>query len=127
MTTILTKAQSEAIRRRGQFNIIDMATGWKADLIVRKLRPFSEEEFKRRVKVMMLGVEIAMATPEDVVLSKLEWSPKSGSKRQLRDVVGIILTCGGTLDKAYIDVWAATLGVAGAWAEAQDQARSVQR
>jgi hypothetical protein len=37
-------AALDALRRRGQFNIVDMATAWKADLIVRKARPFSVEE-----------------------------------------------------------------------------------
>jgi hypothetical protein len=32
-------AALEALRRRGQFNVIDMASAWKADLIVRKARP----------------------------------------------------------------------------------------
>src|ERR1051325_9232364 len=40
----------EALRRRGQFNVIDMATAWKADLIVRKNRPFSLEEMRRRTE-----------------------------------------------------------------------------
>jgi hypothetical protein len=36
-------AALDALRRRGQFNVIDMATAWKADLIVRKARRFSIE------------------------------------------------------------------------------------
>jgi hypothetical protein len=31
----------DALRRRSQFNVIDLGTGWKVDLIVRKNRPFS--------------------------------------------------------------------------------------
>jgi hypothetical protein len=34
----------DALRRRSLFNVIDMATAWKADLIIRKARPFSIEE-----------------------------------------------------------------------------------
>src|SRR4051794_36573471 len=37
-------AALDALQHRGQFNVIDMATAWKADLIVRKARPFSVEE-----------------------------------------------------------------------------------
>jgi hypothetical protein len=61
-----------AVRRRGQFNVIDLATGWKADLVVRKARPYSEAEFSRRQQVELLGVRLWMASPEDVVVSKLE-------------------------------------------------------
>jgi hypothetical protein len=41
----------DALRRRGQFNVVDMATGWKLDFIIRKARPFSIEEFARRQEV----------------------------------------------------------------------------
>jgi len=40
-------AAVDAMQTRGQFNVIDMATAWKADLIVRKARPFSVEEMKK--------------------------------------------------------------------------------
>jgi hypothetical protein len=44
------EAAHDALRRRSMFNVIDLATGWKADLIVRKGRPFSAEELRRRVR-----------------------------------------------------------------------------
>src|SRR5262245_34125565 len=45
----------EARDQEGQFNVIDFATGWKVDLIVRKSRPFSREEFARRTVVDFKG------------------------------------------------------------------------
>lgn len=48
-------AARDALLRRSQFNVIDMATGWKADLIVRKTRPYSVEEFRRRTQERILG------------------------------------------------------------------------
>jgi hypothetical protein len=39
----------DALRRRGMFNAIDMESGWKIDFVVRKARPFSIEEPRRRV------------------------------------------------------------------------------
>jgi len=45
-----------ALRSRSQFNIIDKTTGWKIDLIVRRERRFSIEEFGRRQKVELAGV-----------------------------------------------------------------------
>lgn len=35
------EAALEALRLRRPFNVIDLATGWKVDLIVRRTRPFS--------------------------------------------------------------------------------------
>jgi hypothetical protein len=48
----------EALRQRRQFNVIDAASGWKADLIVRKERAFSREEFRRRLPAKVLGVDL---------------------------------------------------------------------
>ena len=61
-----TDAAFEALRRRGQFNVIDMATAWKADLIVRKARQFSVEEMHRRVEGDLLGARVFVASPERI-------------------------------------------------------------
>jgi hypothetical protein len=113
------QAALEAVRRRSRFNLIDMATGWKADLIVRKARPFSQAEFARRQQVDLLGVRLWMASPEDVVVSKLEWARKAGSERQLRDVRGILAAKTDALDLAYIGQWVAALGLAEEWRRVQ--------
>ena len=44
-------AALDAHQRQSMFNVIDLATGWKIDLIIRKSRPFSQEEFRRRQRV----------------------------------------------------------------------------
>ena len=109
---VSTAAALGAVRSRSQFNIIDFETGWKADLIVLKNRAFSREEFARRRVADALGVVVNIASPEDVILAKLEWAKKSGgSERQLRDVCGILAAPGQQLDNAYLDKWAVSLGV----------------
>lgn len=106
----------DAIRRQGQFNVIDLTTGWKIDLILRKRRPFSELEFERRTRRAVLGVQLPVCTAEDSVLSKLEWAKRGGgSERQLRDVAGIVALQGEALDRAYIMRWAKELGVVELW------------
>ena len=101
-----------ATERRGMFNVIDVTTGWKADLIIRKDRAFSEEEFRRRLPVRIADVATYVASAEDTILSKLEWSAKSGSERQLRDVVSVIQVQRTTLDFDYLEHWATELGIA---------------
>jgi hypothetical protein len=109
-------AARDAIRHQSQFNVIDMATGWKADLIARKRRPFSQSEYHRRERAVVLGVALWVATAEDVIVSKLEWSQKSGgSERQLQDVVGILEQRGPDLDRAYISRWCHDLGLLELW------------
>ncbi len=109
-------AARDALRRRSLFNVIDMETGWKADLIIRKGRNFNAEELSRRVRVQLFGLSIWMATPEDCILSKLEWARASNSERQLRDVRGIIEAQRAVLDQAYIQRWVHELRLEAQWA-----------
>jgi hypothetical protein len=109
----------DALRRRSMFNVIDMASGWKLDLIVRKARPFSIEELARRRRVAILGVEIDAATAEDTIIAKLEWAREGGSERQLEDVAGILRVSARTLDLAYVDRWVTELGLEEAWRRAR--------
>ncbi len=107
----------DALRRRRQFNAIEMTSASKLDLIIRKERPFSIEELARRRTVELPGARaMEFASPEDVVLSKLEWARKAGgSERQLADVRGIVEVNGAGLDRAYIERWARDLGVLDLW------------
>ena len=105
----------EALRARRQFNVIATATAFKVDLILRKDRPFSREEFRRRQAASLGGTPVDLATAEDTILSKLEWARKGGSDRQLDDVAGIVAVQGSALDAGYIERWAAMLGVLDLW------------
>jgi hypothetical protein len=108
----------DALRRRLQFNAIETRTAFKVDLIVRKDRAFSREELNRRQAVELgPGVSVTLATPEDTILSKLEWSMKAGrSEKQLEDAAGVLAINRG-LDVAYIERWASELGVLELWQE----------
>jgi hypothetical protein len=99
------------LTRRGMFNVVDLATGWKIDFIIRKDRPFSETELERRVTTTSFGFPVPIATAEDVVLSKLEWAARGRSERQLRDVRQIVRVQRGRLDEEYLYRWARELGV----------------
>ena len=73
----------EAHKQQSLFNVIDLTTGWKIDLIFRKARHFSVEEFRRRRAVDFHSISLFVASAEDVILSKLEWSKLGGSQRQI--------------------------------------------
>ena len=109
-------AARDALRRRSMFNVIDLTSGWKIDLIVRKNRQFSRDEFARRVKMSVFGVPVFVASPEDTIVAKLEWSKLGGgSQRQRRDVAGIVATVGPALDQAYIEQWVRDLELSEEW------------
>lgn len=83
---------------------------------VRKSRPFSIEEFSRRLRMdLPFGRDVAIVTPEDAILSKLEWARQSGdSARQLRDAAGV-LELNPRVDRRYIEHRASQLHVADLW------------
>ena len=113
------EAAREALALRRQFNVIDLDTGWKIDLIVRKDRAYSREEFSRRRPVRIGAVQVFVTSAEDTVLSKLEWAKKGESERQLRDVVGVLAARGEQLDLPYIERWVGPLSVRSLWEQAQ--------
>jgi hypothetical protein len=106
-------AALEALTNGGSFNVIEGETGWRADLIPLRNRPFSREEFSRRREAEILGLKLYVVSPEDAILSKLEWAKQGASERQLSDAAGIAATQGAALDRAYLARWANELGVAG--------------
>ena len=106
------EAAHDALRNRSMFNIIEFQSGWKAHLIVQKDRPFSREEFDRRKTENLSGLQVPIVSPEDVILSKLEWSKISESERQIRDALGVAVVQWTSLDKEYLRKWAEELGIA---------------
>ena len=109
------EAAEEALAHRSMFNLVDIATGWKVDLIVRKIRAFSELEFARRVRANFDGCPLWVASVEDVIVAKLEWAKGGGSARQLEDVAGLVRIHAGRLDRAYLEHWTAELGLTAQW------------
>lgn len=112
----------EAFDRRSSFNIIEQATGWKVDLLIRKDRPFSASEFERRTAVPIFGRHTPIATAEDTIIAKLEWARAGESERQLRDVAGILDVSGETIDREYIGRWVEELRLQDAWEQALELA-----
>jgi hypothetical protein len=120
------QAAFDAVRKHFQFNVIDFQTGWKIDFIVRKPRAFSRAEFDRRTSDKLFGMDVAIATAEDVVLAKLEWSKLGQSDRQLEDAAGVLRARGEELDNAYLAHWVAELGVEEQWRKARSLAGKIE-
>jgi hypothetical protein len=100
----------DAIARRSMFNLIHTSAVVKIDIIVRKDTAYREEEFRRRRLARVDGIEMWVVSAEDLILSKLDWARSSRSEVQLRDVRNVI-AAHPALDWAYVDAWAARLGV----------------
>ena len=114
----------EAIRQRGQFNLIHVDSGSKVDLILRKQTDFAQTEFQRRRPVVFTErVESQSATPEDIILAKLQYFREGQSHKHLDDVAGMLRVVGAQLDRAYLEQWVARLGLTSEWTLAQQRQR----
>ena len=109
------EAAEEALRRRTMFNIIELETGWKFDLIVRKERPWSREEFARRSPQTLGQYTLDVATVEDLLIAKMEWAKAGQSARQLEDVASILRIQSGQIDLVYVARWVGELGLGEQW------------
>jgi hypothetical protein len=112
-------AATDAFRRRSQFNLIEIDSGWKVDLIIPENRAFNKAEMARRSPRRINDVLVDVATAEDTIIAKLEWSKAGGSERQLEDVAGILRLRADALDAEYIEQWVQALELAPQWQRAQ--------
>lgn len=119
---ISPEAAKQAYAGRGMFNVIDLATGWKVDFIILKARDFSQTEFRRRMETDAAGIRLFVASPEDVVVAKLEWAKIGGSARQIEDVATILRDSELNLDLPYTERWVRELELEKQWNAAKSAA-----
>ena len=110
------EAIREAIRRQGQFNIIHPGSGLKVDVMIRKETPFDRSRFARaRVTHPTETSSATFASPEDVIIRKMEYYREGGSEKHLRDIAGMLKVSAGLIDELYIVEWADRLGLRPIW------------
>jgi len=107
----------DAIKRHASFNLIHLGTMLKLDIFITKDRPYDRSAFQRKRKDTLEetkgATEFYLASPEDVILNKLEWfrMGREVSERQWHDVMGIMKVQGDLIDKEYLRNWAAELKI----------------
>jgi hypothetical protein len=102
----------EAMAHGSPFNLIDSYTGLKADFWPLKPDSYHQTCFNRRKKHRIFGNDTYIASPEDLILTKLEWCKLSGeSQVQFKDALGIYEVQRKNLDLEYIFKWSEHLGV----------------
>ncbi|HEV2854162.1 MAG TPA: hypothetical protein VHC97_15315 [Thermoanaerobaculia bacterium] len=107
-----------AVARRGQFNIIQPASGLKVDVMVPADTPFNRGRFLRAQRVRPLpDLDAVFSSAEDVILKKMEAYLEGGSEKHLRDITGILKISGKDLDRSYIAEWAERMGTSEVWEE----------
>jgi hypothetical protein len=119
-----------ALRERTSFNLIHLASMLKIDVFLPADRPYDAEALKRgRLDTLVDepgAKQVLVASPEDIVLRKLEWFRLGGesSERQWSDILGVLKVQGDSLDVDYLRRWAADLGVQDLLERALQEARS---
>lgn len=85
---------------------------FRADLMIAGDKAWDQVQFERCRVISMPGMsDLYFASPEDVVLNKLQWGKASQSEKQWRDVLGVLKVQGANLDFAYLLQWALQLGL----------------
>jgi len=96
------------------FNLIHRTSFLKVDFFPAQ-SAFNRVALERAERVVLgaNGPAMRVATREDILLAKLWWYRlgDESSEQQRRDIVGIITLNRDLLDHAYLDRWAAELGV----------------
>lgn len=106
----------QAVQHHAMFNMIHNALVVKVDCVVRKETEYRREEFSRRRPVTIAGRLMSIVSPEDLILSKLDWARDSRSQMQLDDVRNLLTSVKG-LDMAYLTRWADRLGLSSLYRE----------
>ena len=105
------EAVLDAIQQKGEFNFIDGDTGMKVDFWISKEDAFNKSRMNRRVPKSIMEQVIFFSSPEDLILSKLQWYAESRSTRHTEDIQSILSVSGNILDKEYVKLWIEKLGL----------------
>jgi len=110
----------KALDNRQQFNIIHPSSGLKVDVIISKRDDFDRARFSRMKKLNVSESKSAnFASPEDVIIKKMECFQKGGSDKHLRDIASMLKISSQEIDRAYISVWAEKLDLKMIWKSIQ--------
>ena len=114
----------KAIERRHQFNIIHPASGLKVDVMISKGDAFDKSRFSRIKRLRPLeDTEANFASPEDVIIKKMEYYKEGSSDKHIRDIMGMLKISGEMIDLEYISSWAKRLNLEDIWKTVLDRSQ----
>jgi hypothetical protein len=104
-----------ARRSRGSFNVIDSATGLKADIYPAGGDDLIAYGLDHRQQVDLGGERVWLAPATYVIAMKLRYFALSGQEKHLRDIRAMLAVSGGDVDRAYVEVQARSSVALDAW------------
>lgn len=109
-------AALDAVRRRSQFKVIHPVSGNKIDFMIARNDAWGREQISRRRPREFLPDCVAWAaSPEEIILSKMNYYREGQSDKHLRDITGMLKVSGDEIDQKYISDWAERLGLTEIW------------
>jgi len=108
-------------QERGHFNIIETATGLKADIYPCRTQPLFTWALANRKLLEIDGVDFWFAPPEYVIVWKLLFHREGGSEKHLRDISSMLATSSDSIDQAFVEEAIRELGLEKSWAAAQSR------
>jgi len=113
---------TKAVGAKSRFNIIHPSSGFKIDIMIPDRGPFDRSRFERRRRIKSdPEFEASFASPEDVILKKMEFYREGRSEKHIRDILGILKVSGESIDLDYLKGWAAELGLLNIWTKIRDR------
>ncbi len=107
---------AEAAReRKGQFNILHVASGLKADFHIAKREEFHAWAFRNVRQYSLHEHILRLAPPEYVIVRKLEYFREGGSEKHLRDIRAILNVSGQTINRDDLNFWIQQRSVDAQW------------
>ncbi|HEV2236347.1 MAG TPA: hypothetical protein VGR57_06755 [Ktedonobacterales bacterium] len=112
---ISDQAIIDAILHRTSFNIIALGTMNKVDVFIEKTTALARQEQQRARRASLIPgtPPVWISSVEDMVIEKMLWWRMGGgqSSRQWADIIGLIQTNAGTLDRAYLQATSAMVQI----------------
>ena len=98
---------------RGHFNLIHLATQFKADVYLAGQDPLHAWALERRRRIELEGAGAWIAPPEYVIVRKLEYLREGGSDKHVRDIRFVLAAT--AIDVRFIEQEVAARGLEVQW------------
>ena len=97
--------QFESVTGTKKILVEETESGFEIEFFELSDEPHDRERFARRRRFMVVGREGWILTPEDVLVTKLNWLHRAGRTKDRMDVENVTLVQGDAIDWAYVEHW----------------------
>ena len=110
-----TMLAETAREHNGHFNLIHHATGFKADFYPTGRDELNAWALRGKRSVEFEGENVTLASPEYVIVRKLEYFREGRAEKHLRDIRAILSMSGEQLDRSILNEWIQRRGLETEW------------